>query len=49
MIEMAAEANFKIDQLLIENEGLMDKTIDGESPRLIQSSVNLGDYFSNQQ
>ena len=31
MIEMAAEANFKIDQLSIQNECLMNQTTDGKS------------------
>ena len=33
MIGMAAEANFKIDQLQIENECLMNQTIDGKSAK----------------
>lgn len=48
MIEMAAEANFQIDQLQIENECLINKTIDGKSSSgNPQSSINLGDYYLN--
>ena len=45
MTVLAAEANFKIDQLEIENEGLMNQTADGKSKK--QSTLNIHDYFTN--
>ena len=43
MIEMAAEANFRIDQLSIQNECLMNQTIDGKSLNTYELSTSICD------
>ena len=46
MIQMAAEANFKIDQLQIENELLLNKTMDDKSSNIQFSQINYADYMT---